>query len=119
MDEKIYTTNYPLGLNPAQDIKDDFSLYLAMPVAKYYVEYLTRGGLLKKDAKKIVAAFRKRLQKVDWLDDQTRAATIEKLDNMKMRILYPDDWSFYSLENVTSPPATTSLISSLMSGSTK
>ena len=43
-----------------------------------------------------VAYYRQMLESVDWLGDETRAKAIEKLDNLRIRAVYPDelgDWS--------------------------
>lgn len=43
-----------------------------------------------------VAYYRTMLESVDWLGDETRAKAIEKLDNLRVRAVYPDvlgDWS--------------------------
>lgn len=43
-----------------------------------------------------VAYYRRMLESVDWLSDATREKAIEKLDNLRVRAVYPDapgDWS--------------------------
>jgi len=44
----------------------------------------------------VVAYYRTMLESVDWLSDETREKAIEKLDNMRVNAVYPDelgDWS--------------------------
>ena len=44
----------------------------------------------------VVAYYRTMLESVDWLGDETRAKAIEKLDNLRVNAVYPDelgDWS--------------------------
>ena len=44
----------------------------------------------------VVAFYRTMLESVDWLSDETREKAIEKLDNLRIRAVYPDtlgDWS--------------------------
>ena len=44
----------------------------------------------------VVACYRTMLESVDWLGDETRAKAIEKLDNLRVNAVYPDelgDWS--------------------------
>ncbi len=44
----------------------------------------------------VVACYRTMLESVDWLGDETREKAIEKLDNMRVNAVYPDelgDWS--------------------------
>lgn len=40
---------------------------------------------------KIISAYREMLKEEDWLTDATKAAAIEKLDNIKVNICYPDN----------------------------
>ena len=44
----------------------------------------------------VVAYYRRMLESVDWLSDETREKAIEKLDNMRVNAVYPEelgDWS--------------------------
>ena len=41
-------------------------------------------------------AMRERLQKVEWMDDATRAKALEKLNAFTVKIGYPDKWRDYS-----------------------
>lgn len=47
----------------------------------------------------LIAAFRVRLQANAWMSDETKAAAIEKLDAMRVKVGYPDQWRTY--ENYT------------------
>ena len=42
------------------------------------------------------AAFRTRIQKLDWMSDKTKAKALEKLEKMAQKIGYPDKWRDYS-----------------------
>lgn len=44
----------------------------------------------------ILAAFRARLACTLWMDEPTRAAAVEKLANVELRVAYPDRWTDYS-----------------------
>jgi predicted metalloendopeptidase len=44
----------------------------------------------------IKAALRDRIQKLEWMDEPTRAAALVKLDAMGIKIGYPDKWIDYS-----------------------
>ena len=44
----------------------------------------------------IVDYYRKMLESVDWLSEETRANAIEKLDNLRIRAVYPDDLGDWS-----------------------
>ncbi len=47
----------------------------------------------------LIAAFRVRLENNTWMTDETKAAAIEKLDAMRVKVGYPDTWQTY--ENYT------------------
>ena len=44
----------------------------------------------------LIAAFRERLQKLDWMSDETRKQAIAKLNAFGQKIGYPDKWIDYS-----------------------
>ncbi|WP_412986489.1 M13 family metallopeptidase [Pontimicrobium sp. IMCC45349] len=44
----------------------------------------------------VVKAFQNRIQKLDWMTDETKAKAIEKLDKFTIKIAYPDEWTDYS-----------------------
>ena len=50
---------------------------------------------------KVVAVYRERLQNTSWLGEDTRKKAIEKLDALKVRVAYPDDWSLYDYTGLT------------------
>lgn len=43
----------------------------------------------------LIAAYKKKLQNVDWMTDATKQNAIKKLDTMKVKIGYPDTWPTY------------------------
>ncbi len=68
-------------------------------IGKLYVEkYFSQAA--KEDvealAKDIIANYKKKLEKVDWLTDETKENAIRKLDSMKIKVGYPDKWQDYS-----------------------
>ncbi len=44
--------------------------------------------------KEIIAAYSKRLHDATWPSESTRTAALDKLDNLKIRDLYPGDWLY-------------------------
>ena len=50
------------------------------------------------------AALRDRIQNVTWMDDQTRAAAVVKLDALGVKIGYPDKWKDYSALKIDRGP---------------
>lgn len=49
----------------------------------------------------IVAVFRARLETNDWLSEETRGFAIDKLEKLRVRVGYPEDWTPYSIPNLT------------------
>ena len=47
----------------------------------------------------LIAAFRVRLENNTWMSEETKAAALEKLDAMRVKVGYPDTWQTY--ENYT------------------
>ena len=45
-------------------------------------------------------AFRMRIEKLDWMSDETRSRAIEKLNAFRAKIGYPDKWRDYSKLNL-------------------
>ncbi len=43
----------------------------------------------------LLSTFRGRIQKLDWLSDETKQKAVKKLDTMKVKIGYPDKWPSY------------------------
>ena len=65
-------------------------LYVAKyfpPSAKAKIEQLVAN---------LKAAYRKRLERLDWMSDATRAEAIRKLDTYTIKVGYPDHWRDYS-----------------------
>ncbi|NNE32049.1 MAG: M13 family metallopeptidase [Winogradskyella sp.] len=44
----------------------------------------------------IITAFQQRIEKLDWMTDETKKKAIEKLDKFTVKIAYPDEWRDYS-----------------------
>jgi predicted metalloendopeptidase len=52
----------------------------------------------------VKAALRERLEKLDWMEAETRKAALEKLDRMAVKIGYPDRWRDLSAAQVGEHP---------------
>ncbi|MCA0131401.1 M13 family metallopeptidase [Winogradskyella alexanderae] len=54
----------------------------------------------KEKAEKMIAnvikAFQNRIEKLDWMTENTKKKAIEKLDKFTVKIAYPDEWRDYS-----------------------
>ncbi len=44
----------------------------------------------------VIAAFKERIQKLDWMGSETKTKAIEKLDKFTVKIAYPNEWEDYS-----------------------
>ncbi|MDO5828749.1 MAG: M13 family metallopeptidase [Methanocorpusculum sp.] len=81
----------------------DKSDYLGMAYGKYYTQKYTTPELKEKLTdltNDIVSVYKERINKMDWLSASSKNGAVEKLDNLKLRILYPEDWSYYSYDDV-------------------
>ena len=77
---------------------------LNMAVGKMYAEnYVTEETKTNVEnlISQVVEVYRNRLRNMDWLSEETRSAAIEKLDSLKVRVAYPDDWSLYDYSDLT------------------
>jgi putative endopeptidase len=77
---------------------------LVWPVARLYTEtYLKQEDKDRISAMtdEIMDAYHGILENADFLSDETRTKAVEKLDAMQAFILYPDDWSKYSCEELS------------------
>ena len=43
--------------------------------------------------KEIIETYKKRIDRIDWMGENTKAAAIKKLDTMSIKIGYPDTWN--------------------------
>ncbi|MDO5518327.1 MAG: M13 family metallopeptidase [Clostridium sp.] len=78
---------------------------LGMPLGKLYSEKYG-DAQTKSDVedmiKNMIAAYKIRIQKLDWMSDETKKNAIEKLDKMAVHVAYPDKWEDYSKLNLKS-----------------
>lgn len=110
--QTVAISNAIMGVT-GESSEDDNALstvlgFLPVPMDNLYVQaYCTeqqRQDMLDiiKDA---VAYYRVMLESVDWLGDETRAKAVEKLDNLRINAVYPDelgDWSALDFAGVES-----------------
>ena len=50
----------------------------------------------------IIEAYQERIQKLDWMSEETKVKAVEKLDKFTVKIGYPDEWEDYSNMMVSS-----------------
>lgn len=68
-------------------------------LGKLYVDEMFPPEAKEKAEKMIanvIAAYKDRIEKLDWMSDSTKVKAIEKLDNFTVKIGYPDKWKDYS-----------------------
>jgi len=95
-------TSTVYGIEIVTDIEDAAysycSVMLDMLVGRMYADaYVTAQTKADVEAMvaDIVAVYRSRLEACDWLSEETKQMAIRKLDKLKIRVAYPDDWSRY------------------------
>jgi len=77
---------------------------LDMAAAKMYTDaYVSPETKAELEAmvQDVIAVYRRRLENNEWLTDETRANAVEKLDHLKVRVAYPDDWSVYDYSTLS------------------
>lgn len=74
----------------------------AFDLGKIYVEEhfpKENKEAIEKMVKDIISVYKKRIDNLDWMSEQTKENAKKKLDNMTIKIGYPDEWPSY-FENV-------------------
>ncbi|WP_156112448.1 M13 family metallopeptidase [Lacinutrix jangbogonensis] len=56
----------------------------------------------EKMIKNVILAFENRINKLDWMSEETKKKAIEKLRATKVKIAYPDQWKDYSSLEISS-----------------
>ena len=74
------------------------------PRAKAEIEALAEG---------IIAATRSRIERLDWMSPETKETALVKLDKMRVKVGYPDEWRTYENVNIEESLAATVLSASL------
>ena len=91
---------------------------LEMPLGKAYVnKYFDESTKTNVEdmIKNIVDNYKKRIEKLDWMSDETKANAKKKLDDLKVYVGYPDKWEDYSDLQIKSYDEGGSLIDNVMS----
>ncbi len=97
-------TGSSLHIDLNQTAYEKTSNLLTMAVGKMYADaYVQPKTKQEVEAliTKVVSVYRTRLQNTSWLGEETRNKAIEKLDALKVRVAYPDDWSLYDYTDIT------------------
>ena len=115
LDRECYEWNVECGnaIKGSAGMLDDETVFsgsvaetLVWPVARLYTEtYLKQEDKdrISEMVDDILAAYHGILEDADFLSDETRAKAVEKLNAIGKHILYPDDWSKYSCEELNFP----------------
>lgn len=80
------------------------SHYFTRPISRMYCENFVSPQakeFVEKTVEEVVAVYKKRLADCTWLSKDTRDNAIEKLENLAVFAAYPDDWSDYSISDVS------------------
>ena len=85
---------------PAEDrAMDHVTGRVGEAIGKLYVDAKFPPEAKEKAEKMIanvITAFKARINKLDWMSDQTKMKAIEKLDKFTVKIAYPNEWKDYS-----------------------
>lgn len=110
-----------VGMPMTSDVRD--SAYttcnglMKMAIGRMYAENFVSEET-KQSAEGIIAevveVYKHRIQKTDWLSAQTRAKALRKLDTLRVRVAYPDDWSPYEMDDVIFPEKNETVLGDLI-----
>ena len=113
MDDKTYDISFDFfnrEMSGQKEKKPRWKRAIAMlddtlgeEIGRIYVEkYFSAAA--KKRMEQLVEnlrrAYKMRIEKLDWMSDDTRGRAIEKLDAFRAKIGYPDKWRDYSKMNI-------------------
>ncbi|MEG1196683.1 MAG: M13 family metallopeptidase, partial [Clostridia bacterium] len=80
--------------------------HLGMAIGRMYTENYVSPET-KKDVENVIAQvvkiYKARLSNTQWLGEKTREQAILKLDHLRIRVAYPDDWSKYDVSDIVFP----------------
>lgn len=90
------------------DAYDVVNGWLPMALSKLYVETYVSEEMKPRITKlcyEALEAYKRILTRNDWLREETKNKALEKIETMKVRAAYPDDWSKYRLDglDITGP----------------
>ena len=96
---------YP-GYDPEEYREESYDFvneHLGWASARLYVEKFVNPEEKERVTEmvnEILTSYHGIIEEADFISDKTRAAAIEKLENISLNILYPDNWEKYSYEGL-------------------
>lgn len=79
---------------------------LDMAIGRMYCDHFVSPET-KADVENIIAdvisIYKNRLTNNTWLGEETRQKAVEKLDHLRVRVAFPDDWSNYDVSGIVFP----------------
>ena len=105
------------SVSKESDAVDTINASMGMAIGKIYAErYISPKT--KEDVenmtKEIIQTYKKRIDNLDWMSSSTKKNAIEKLDKLKVKIGYPENWIDYSKINIKSYEEGGSLFENMM-----
>lgn len=89
----------------------------ASEIGKYYSEtYFSKEQKKEVEAlvDEIIMVYRERLKTIDWLSESTKTAAIKKLDNLGVKVGYPNKWENYKQLTIKSHENQGSLVDNIV-----
>ena len=93
-----------VNLNDKTDAYNIVRGNLTAPMDRAYLEaydQTEKKERIQHMCEDIIAAYRDMLSEEDWLSDETKKKAIEKLDNITINAVYPEEWPDYSGMDLT------------------
>lgn len=91
-------TDYTIGMYIESVRKNYMNHLMSYAYASQYVSQSLKDEYTE-ICREIKAAFRKRIERLDWMSATTKSHALNKLDKMAMNVGYPEEWH----ENILAP----------------
>lgn len=75
----------------ANQVTSLLSTYLAKTYVEHYFSAEAKADV-EEMIREFIAIYKERIQALDWMSAETKAKAIRKLDTMKIKVGYPDQW---------------------------
>lgn len=105
------------NISKKEDALGTVSGMMGLGIGKIYAEkYISKKT--KEDVenitKEVIDVYKKRIKNLDWMSDSTKQNAIKKLDNLSIKIGYPEEWMDYSKLSIKSYEEGGSLFDNIM-----
>lgn len=105
------------GISLEDQALNGVNTFLQMPLGKAYVnKYFDQKTKtdIENMADNLKNNYKKRIEKLDWMSEETKKEAIKKLDNLRINVGYPDKWDDCSNLDIKSSDEGGSLVDNII-----